>query len=396
MKKYNIETVYNYINGEDITDFTLEELESNTNFMIDVINVSNDKNFYNFTEDNVKTDYRFVKFIINKFKEDENLITVVSDTYIEKDSSINDEIDKLRHSATAALTERKDVIIVASVSCIYGLGSPIDYQNMTVSLRPGMMKDRDEVINHKSNRLQIELGKLKMNTEVADNLGMGFLIIYDSFNSSQIILDYYAKAIIEDIFEEYDIVLEDSLHQRFNTFEKIEKIGIKKYILDFIAVYDEMLSSYLSSHIYLLEGISKQLDKIKNNWNKYIETKERKKYNEIINKVHEYMEYEAADYYSLNETTLLYLVATNLGIEKTLLKYDSISEEYYQEIMEEAHFLLEVSKLSFNDRLNYNNIKKIILDILKDTQSSSQTPEEKTENYKKCKIIKLVKNEQRD
>ena len=66
--------------------------------------------------------------------------------YIEKDSSINDEIDKLRHSATAALTERKDVIIVASVSCIYGLGSPIDYQNMTVSLRPGMMKDRDEVI----------------------------------------------------------------------------------------------------------------------------------------------------------------------------------------------------------------------------------------------------------
>ena len=69
-----------------------------------------------------------------------------TDTYIEKDSAINDEIDKLRHSATAALTERSDVIIIASVSCIYGLGSPIDYQNMTVSLRPGMEKDRDEVI----------------------------------------------------------------------------------------------------------------------------------------------------------------------------------------------------------------------------------------------------------
>ena len=69
-----------------------------------------------------------------------------TDSYIEKDSSINDEIDKLRHSATAALTERRDVIIVASVSCIYGLGSPIDYQNMTVNLRPGMIKDRDDVI----------------------------------------------------------------------------------------------------------------------------------------------------------------------------------------------------------------------------------------------------------
>ena len=69
-----------------------------------------------------------------------------TDTYIEKDSSINEEIDKLRHSATAALSERKDVIIVASVSCIYGLGSPIDYQSMTLSLRPGMIRDRDDVI----------------------------------------------------------------------------------------------------------------------------------------------------------------------------------------------------------------------------------------------------------
>ena len=69
-----------------------------------------------------------------------------SDTYIEKDSSINDEIDKLRHSATAALFETRDVIIVASVSCIYGLGDPIDYENMIISLRPGMQKTRDEIL----------------------------------------------------------------------------------------------------------------------------------------------------------------------------------------------------------------------------------------------------------
>ena len=69
-----------------------------------------------------------------------------SDTYIEKDASINDEIDKLRHSATAAILERKDVIIISSVSCIYGLGDPEDYRQLMVSLRPGMEKDRDEVI----------------------------------------------------------------------------------------------------------------------------------------------------------------------------------------------------------------------------------------------------------
>ncbi len=69
-----------------------------------------------------------------------------TDTYIEKDSAINDEIDKLRHSATAALSERKDVIVVSSVSCIYGLGDPIDYENLVISLRVGMLKDRDDVL----------------------------------------------------------------------------------------------------------------------------------------------------------------------------------------------------------------------------------------------------------
>ncbi len=78
-----------------------------------------------------------------------------TDTYIEKDSAINDEIDKLRHSATAALSERRDVIIVASVSCIYSIGDPLDYKKMVISLRPGMQKDRDELI-HKLVEIQYE------------------------------------------------------------------------------------------------------------------------------------------------------------------------------------------------------------------------------------------------
>ncbi|MBQ7083364.1 MAG: DEAD/DEAH box helicase family protein, partial [Oscillospiraceae bacterium] len=78
-----------------------------------------------------------------------------TDTYIEKDSAINEEIEKLRHSATSALSERNDVIIVASVSCIYSLGDPIDYRNMVISLRQGMQKDRDELL-HKLVEIQYE------------------------------------------------------------------------------------------------------------------------------------------------------------------------------------------------------------------------------------------------
>ena len=97
-----------------------------------------------------------------------------SDTYIAKDSSVNDEIDKLRLSATASLSERKDVIVVASVSCIYGLGSPDDYQGMIVSLRPGMVKDRDRVIRelieiqYDRNDMDIERGSFRVRGDVVE------------------------------------------------------------------------------------------------------------------------------------------------------------------------------------------------------------------------------------
>ncbi len=97
-----------------------------------------------------------------------------SDTYIAKDSSMNEEIDKLRHSATAALSERRDVIIVASVSCIYGLGSPIDYKEMVISLRPGMIKDRDEVIKklieiqYDRNEMDFKRGTFRVHGDVLE------------------------------------------------------------------------------------------------------------------------------------------------------------------------------------------------------------------------------------
>jgi excinuclease ABC subunit B len=97
-----------------------------------------------------------------------------SDTYIEKDSAINDEIDKLRHSATAALAERRDVIIIASVSCIYGLGDPIDYQEMVVSLRPGMIRERDDVLRrlvdlqYTRNNMDFKRGTFRVNGDVVE------------------------------------------------------------------------------------------------------------------------------------------------------------------------------------------------------------------------------------
>ena len=122
-----------------------------------------------------------------------------TDTYIEKDSSINDEIDKLRHSATASLFERRDVIIVASVSCIYGLGDPVDYANLMLSLRPGMQKDRDEIIRKlvdiqfERNDIDFKRGRFRVRGDVLE--------IFPSYSSEKVLRVEFFGDEIERITE---------------------------------------------------------------------------------------------------------------------------------------------------------------------------------------------------
>ncbi|MDM0497393.1 excinuclease ABC subunit UvrB [Clostridium perfringens] len=134
-----------------------------------------------------------------------------TDTFIEKDASINDEIDKLRHSATSALLERRDVIIVASVSCIYGLGNPEEYKKLTISLRPGMIKDRDEVIKklieiqYERNDIDFARGTFRVR---GDNLD-----IIPSFSSSKgIRIEFFGDEI--DRIREFDVLTGNIIGER--------------------------------------------------------------------------------------------------------------------------------------------------------------------------------------
>ena len=126
-----------------------------------------------------------------------------TDTYIAKDSSINDEIEKLRLSATAALSERRDVIIISSVSCIYGLGSPDDYQNMVISLRPGMTKDRDEVIRqlidiqYTRNEMDFQRGTFRVRGDV-------FEIFPADYSESAIRVEFFGDEV--DRISEVDVL----------------------------------------------------------------------------------------------------------------------------------------------------------------------------------------------
>lgn len=126
-----------------------------------------------------------------------------TDTYIEKDASINDEIDKLRHSATCALFERRDVIVVASVSCIYGLGNPEEYSKLTISLREGMVKDRDEIIKklveiqYERNEINFIRGTFRVKGDVLD-------IFPASFTNKAIRVEFFGDEI--DKIKEFDVL----------------------------------------------------------------------------------------------------------------------------------------------------------------------------------------------
>lgn len=137
-----------------------------------------------------------------------------TDTFIEKDASINDEIDKLRHSATSALFERRDVIIVASVSCIYGLGNPEDYKNLSISLRPGMQKDRNDIIRrlieiqYERNDMDFSRGTFRVRGDVLD-------VVPASQNARGIRIEFFGDEI--ERLREFDIVTGEILNDVAHT-----------------------------------------------------------------------------------------------------------------------------------------------------------------------------------
>jgi len=137
-----------------------------------------------------------------------------TDTYIEKDSSINEEIDKLRHSATSALFERRDVIIVASVSCIYGLGNPDEYKNLSISLRPGMTKDRDDIIRklieiqYERNDIDFARGSFRVRGDILD-------VIPANESSRGVRIEFFGDEI--DRIREFDVLTGEILHELSHT-----------------------------------------------------------------------------------------------------------------------------------------------------------------------------------
>lgn len=269
-----------------------------------------------------------------------------------------------------------------------------------------LMKNNEKATEYKmivdtiffSKRLEIEICKAKKNDDnYSREVGMGFWYMFDLYNSSDIVIKFFAKKTIEAIFSEYDINLEKLLHNEFENAKDINLQQINNYIINFLGMYDYMLSSYISTHIELLSDFSDKISYIINNWEKYNKKEERKRYNDMFEQVHEYMENVDS---IITETEILYYIARQLGIDEKLAYYDGISNEIFDDMTQDIdikdlnNFDDDFVNFTINDsddeRKYYLDVKRIMLNSLfGNEQAKSSLTTTNLSKKDKCKILKI-------
>lgn len=366
MKKIDISLVKKYVNGEDLGEFTSEQLENDKDFMMGVISYTNDIKMYSFCSESVKQNYEFIKYLVLKFKDNSEFITTVADNYLNN---------------TNTDWESKELSIIME------------------NVLPREVAEKYQVLNETSyytKRVEIEIAKAK-DSNLESMIGEGFLLIFDSYNCSDIILKYYAESMINEIINDNNINFETMLHHQFKVPNEIDEVGVNNYIINFIGYYDSMLSSYISTHLDLIDNIRNKIKSIQINWNKYNMVDEIKRYNSMLGMVHDYMGISESN---MSETDILYYVAKELGIKDKVEYYDNpyplgdeFSFDFDEEVIDDiVEFELENS---LKERLVYLNIRKIMLNQLfcsKPTDLHSIIGVEENKKYdnsSKCKIIKL-------
>ena len=355
MGKYSVKLVNDYIDGKEIEN--IDDLEDDPIFMMQAINVSGDYKLYNLCSDNVKKDFDFVRFLIIKFRNNVDFIFNVANYYIET----HDDFEK-------------DELNITEIIAIL-INIPMDKEKSIYTRMKG-----HSLYYHK--RIQIESCK-RNDEELSKELGMGFLLIYEEFMERTIVLEFYAKKIIDGIFEEYGICLDQLLHDKFKEANDIDKYGVNNFLLSFINNYDSALAAYLSVNLYLLDDIKKDIKMIQKKWNSYVNLSILEKYNQLFDKVHEYVSSEGDDMI-IDETAAIYYIGKKLGIIEDIHKYDLIyCNEDIEEILDEQdeELIKEMLDCSFRDRVHLSNIKKIMKEVI--------FSQPKSNDYKKKKILRV-------
>lgn len=344
MKKYSRELINRYINSEDITIYDIDELENDKDFMMQVISVSGDNNFYNLCSDNVKCDYEFVKYLIIKFKHKIDFVCEVADYFL---SHVGKELET---------TE------------IYTIMFEITKGNKSLNKKYFLVP----LAKYDKEKLIIELyKKSEEDKEILEYFGMEFCYIYAEYKGYEETLNYFAKRMINDIIHENNKSLEDMLHKQFKTKDEVSRTKLNSFYISFIEKYDSSLASYTCVHLNILDEVKEETKRIIDNFEKHNERIEKEKYERAINESYDYI---LSTDTILGADCLLYFVARELGIFDKVIKYDDspqalkdIAIEQMDEAFDEESsesFTAYVLNTDINERRIYLSVKRILNGII--------------------------------
>lgn len=320
--KYDETMVNDYISGNDILEYELEELENDAKFMSDVIIQSKDMKMYDFATEEVKINYYFVRTVIETFKENENFIIKVADNYLKYAKEHKKEI----------LTEQDEKVVnIFDYTKGNNEMTGVYYAEINI-LMDSLIKDKTKRIpyalvatmDYKCTMVEIaSYQTARKNDPSLTNIGLGFIYVMEKYNNNPIILDYYAKKMVDDIFYSEEELFSDRFHRLVKSKEEVTKESIKNFIVNYVKKYDEFLSGHIavriaddSKFIYELE---KDIQRLLKSWDSYVNYHNNDKLDTIWQEAYdEFRKYDTGYSFSQFVDTVMKM----LGLEE-------INKQYY-------------------------------------------------------------------
>lgn len=359
MEVYSKKLIFDYVNGNDIYGCSVDELEDNPEFMMDVIKYTKDKRMYDLCSDRVKNNHKFVKFMIETFKDDVDFVTSLALNYLNK---VNEE----------SITYKEILVLTSEL-----IG---DCDNLIV------LKLKQEIFK------TLEIGSIESalkdesDYKVKKELGMGFIYIIDNYGNSDIIKNYFAKEFIEKIFYNNDITLEELIHKQVKNFNKLKKQGINIFLINYIEMYDHYLAAHISNHIDLLEKLKKEIIKVCNNWDKYIENINRRRINILNQEVYNYVD-ENHVILSFGVYQLIMYVMKKYDLEDIFNKYDNNQNFINENQIDISN--IDENKMNLMELKCFKYISDLVVELFNEDiiDKSARLNEKKQTNNGNCKIL---------
>lgn len=365
MVKYSKKVIFDYVTGNDIEEFNIDELEDDYEFMIEVIKFTNDKRMYDLCSDKVKNNYEFIKFMVETFKKDVDFVASLALNYLNN----TDEED---------ITYKELLVFVSNF-----IGD--NDKLLTLKLKREIFKTID------FSKMELIINE-ETNPKVKQELGMGFIFIIDSYGGSDILKNYFASEFIEKIFYSENYNLEEFIHNQFKAFDIIKKEGINTFLINYIEKYDHYLAAYISTNINLLNNVRKEIIKIGNNWNKYIENINKRRIDILNQEVCNYVvENHVALSFDIHQ--LIMYVMKKYYLEDIFNKYDDFQNLLDDEQIYVDSEQVDETKMNFNELKCLKYISDLVIELFeKDAISQKNIEIDKKKYNGYSKILKFSAN----